>query len=119
MKIIFIITAVLSLVATGCSGCDAGYSDGDRSGVVTKLSYKGLVCKSWEGEMNLGGLSTDDKGAAVPNVWRFTVVDTAQVAAIQNAMKSGKRVNIHYTQWAVSPYCQDSDYEAQSVSVVP
>lgn len=27
------------------------YSDGERAGFVQKLSHKGFVCKTWEGEL--------------------------------------------------------------------
>lgn len=51
--------------------CTCNYSDGVRVGVPYKLSRKGLVVPTWEGEMNLGGVrkKTDEDGNTqlVPN----------------------------------------------------
>jgi hypothetical protein len=114
----------LVLFTTFLLGCGAGYSDGDRVGVVTKFSHKGLVCKTWEGDMNLGGYKTqtDDKGNAsiVANVWSFHVEDGPLVAKVQTAMTSGKTVKVHYSQWIINPPCKsDSHYWLTDVEVLP
>lgn len=103
----------------GCGGCGANYSEGDRTGVITKFSKKGLSVKSWEGEMNLGGLRTvhDDKGnaSAVANVWAFHASDD-MAPKIQEAMKKGAPVTLHYHQWFMGPSSQDSDYDVTEVT---
>ena len=96
------------------TACGSQFSDGDRVGLVSKLSNKGLVFKSWEGEMILGGTSD-----GVANVWRFHVNDTNVVRQIQESMGSGSRVKLHYNQWALAPLSQESDYDVTSVTVVP
>jgi len=58
---------ILALLLTACG---RGYSEGERSGVIFKFSSKGLIWKSWEGEMNLGGMR-----GAVTNTWKFTLKD--------------------------------------------
>jgi hypothetical protein len=105
--------ATLLVLAFGMTvtGCDA--SDGDRVGVVTKFSNKGVI-KSWEGEMVIGGFSN---GGA--NTWAFHVPDGPLVAKVQAALDSGKRVKIHYTQLRVTPPTQNSDYDVTSVSAMP
>ena len=50
----YLLSAAL-LSAISLSACSP-YSEGERTGVVQKLSYKGIVCKSYEGEQLLGGL---------------------------------------------------------------
>ncbi len=49
----------------GCS-----YSDGDRVGYLQKLSRKGWLCKTFEGELAM----TTVPGVA-PTLWDFTVWD--------------------------------------------
>jgi hypothetical protein len=66
------------------------YSEGDRSGVMYKLSRKGWICKTWEGELNL------TPGAAAPTIWNFTIRDDAVAKQINEAM--GKEVALHYTE---------------------
>jgi hypothetical protein len=47
--------------------CGLAYSDGTRSGVLTKVSRKGYVFKTYEGEMNIGGFNQGD-GTIMPAV---------------------------------------------------
>jgi hypothetical protein len=50
------------------SGCSHNYSDGYRVGYVRKFSRKGLIWKSWEGELLLGGVvSTGGKSPEIVN----------------------------------------------------
>ena len=67
------------------------YSTGERAGWVQKLSNKGWVCKTWEGELALVSLpgSTTEK-------FLFTVRD-AEVAQ-QVTRHIGKRVALHYEE---------------------
>jgi hypothetical protein len=66
------------------------YSEGDRSGVLYKLSKKGWLCKTWEGELNL------TPGAAAPTIWHFTVRDDAVAKRLNEAM--GKNLAVHYSE---------------------
>ncbi len=67
------------------------YSTGDRAGWVQKLSHKGWLCKTWEGELALVSMP----GAPVEKFY-FTVFDEAAAAEINRHM--GKRVSLHYEQ---------------------
>ena len=96
----------VALLAVAC-GHGIDYSDGDRVGTVTKFSFKGLICKTWEGEMVLGGLRSDGDNM-VANIWAFTVDEPRFVKPIQEAMLSGKRVKITYHQGALSGPCTAS-----------
>lgn len=60
------------------------YSDGDRAGYLQKLSRKGWLCKTYEGELAM----TTVPGVA-PVIWAFTVRDDA-VAHQVNALLSKK-----------------------------
>ncbi len=98
--------------------CGRGYSDGDRVGTISKFSRKGLLVKSWEGEMVLGGLRRNSEGQAVANVWQFTVHDERLVAAFQKATDAGQTVRVKYSEWLVHGCTVDTDYEALSVAPV-
>ena len=67
------------------------YSTGERAGWVQKLSHKGWICKTWEGELALVSLP----GSAVEKFY-FTVRDDAVAQQIMKAM--GKRVSLHYEE---------------------
>jgi hypothetical protein len=67
------------------------YSSGDRAGWVQKLSHKGWVCKTWEGELALVSLP-----GTTPEKFLFTIRDDAVAARVTQAM--GKRVALHYDE---------------------
>ena len=67
------------------------YSTGDRAGWVQKVSHKGWLCKTWEGELALVSMP----GAPVEKFY-FTVFDELVAADINRHM--GKRVSLHYEQ---------------------
>ena len=102
MKILFATIAALSL-----SACAPNYSNGERVGVITKLSHKGIFWKSWEGSMNQGGTKevSDGNGnvSAVPNAFDFNVEDPAVIEKLKQAAKSGERVEVSYRQWFITP----------------
>ncbi len=67
------------------------YSKGERAGYLQKLSNKGWICKTWEGELSLVSLP-----GATPEKFLFTVRDDA-VAARLNQL-AGQRVALVYEQ---------------------
>jgi hypothetical protein len=67
------------------------YSEGERAGYLQKLSKKGWLCKTWEGEILLSSMP-----GAIPERFAFTVRDEAVVRQLQAAM--GQRVQLSYAQ---------------------
>ena len=67
------------------------YSSGERAGYVQKLSRKGWLCKTWEGELAMANLP-----GAMPEVFAFTVRDDAVAQRINQSM--GQRVSLHYEE---------------------
>lgn len=108
---------VFGIGSCALNGCGRNYSTGERSGVVWKFSNKGLIWKSWEGEMNLGGMSVGEGGVVVPNRWSFSCLDEAVAKTIADAQRSGKRVTLHYRQWFMGPIKIETGYEIESVVI--
>lgn len=110
----------LVICAVGCG--KEGFSEGDRFGVINKFSHKGMICKSWEGELNIGGLVAGANGSMTQNIWRFSVRPSDEanvVATLQKAAELGKRVRVHYSQAYLDPVCEtDTDYFVKSVAFV-
>jgi hypothetical protein len=67
------------------------YSDGDRIGYVQKLSRRGWICRTWEGELAM----TPVPGVQ-PQIFTFTVRDEAVAKRVKDA--EGKRVALHYKE---------------------
>lgn len=96
LKIILAALAVILLIVGGFaaytwSALKISYSSGERSGFVQKLSKKGWVCKTWEGEMAMVSMP-----GTAPEIFNFSVRDEAVAAKINQVM--GKRVAVHYEQ---------------------
>jgi hypothetical protein len=72
------------------------YSEGERAGYVQKLSKKGWVCKTWEGEIAMVTMP-----GAIPEKFLFTVPDNG-IAEKINAM-AGQRVVLQYQQHKFIP----------------
>jgi len=94
IKRLLITLAVLAALTAGYFwlALTWSYSAGERAGWVQKFSYKGWLCKTWEGELALVTMpgSTVEKFA-------FTVRDEATAQEIQRVMM-GKRVTLHYEE---------------------
>ncbi len=96
IKIILVVLAIPVLIAAGFSAYVYGalhvnYSSGERSGFVQKLSKKGWVCKTWEGEMAMVSMP-----GTAPEIFNFSVRDDAVADKINRNM--GKRVALIYEQ---------------------
>ncbi len=89
------------------------YSKGERAGFLQKVSDKGWICKTWEGELSLMALP-----GAAPEKFLFTIRD-AEVAKRVNAA-AGQRVALTYEQHKGLPTnCfGDTDYFVTDVRVI-
>lgn len=67
------------------------YSDGERSGYVQKLSKKGWLCKTWEGELAMVSIP-----GSMPEKFYFTVRDRTVAEQINKTV--GRRVSLVYEQ---------------------
>ncbi len=67
------------------------YSEGERAGYVQKLSKKGWVCKTWEGELALVTMP-----GTVGEKFYFSIRDDAVAQKINQTL--GKRVTLTYQE---------------------
>ena len=67
------------------------YAVGERAGYVQKISKKGWLCKTWEGELAMANLP-----GTMPQIFAFTVrTDSIAEVLEKNA---GKQVSVSYEQ---------------------
>ena len=89
------------------------YSTGERAGWVQKLSHKGWLCKTWEGEMAMVTMP-----GTAQEKFLFTVRDDGVAGEINRAM--GKRVSLHYEEKVGLPttcFGETRHYVTQVVAV--
>src|SRR3954467_3558468 len=67
------------------------YSEGERAGYVQKISKKGWLCKTWEGELAMANLP-----GTMPQIFTFTVRNDSIANVIEKNI--GKQVSLTYEQ---------------------
>ena len=87
---------ILALVAAmSMTSCTENYSNGERIGMLTKFSQKGLVYDSWEGTLN-----TTQTGMNSAEPFQFSVDndvnDPKVIATLDSAATYGWKVKIKY-----------------------
>jgi hypothetical protein len=67
------------------------YASGDRAGYVQKISKKGWLCKTWEGELAMANLP-----GTMPQIFSFTVRNDSVANVLEQTI--GKQVSVTYEQ---------------------
>jgi hypothetical protein len=67
------------------------YATGERAGYVQKISKKGWLCKTWEGELAMANLP-----GTMPQIFSFTVRNESVAHVIEQ--NAGKQVSLTYQQ---------------------
>jgi prepilin-type N-terminal cleavage/methylation domain-containing protein len=71
---LLVVVAILAILFGLIGGCAGGcsISDGTRKGSLTKFSKKGIIFRTLEGELVMGGFKQTASGSGA-NVWDFSV----------------------------------------------
>jgi hypothetical protein len=67
------------------------YATGERAGYIQKISKKGWLCKTWEGELAMANLP-----GTMPQIFSFTVRNDSVAHVIEQ--NAGKQVSLTYQQ---------------------
>jgi hypothetical protein len=67
------------------------YASGERAGYIQKISKKGWICKTWEGELAMANLP-----GTMPQIFAFTVRNDSVAEILEKNI--GKQVSITYEQ---------------------
>ena len=92
VAVVFLVLAAWTLFTLNWS-----YSEGERAGYVQKLSERGWICKTWEGEMAMVTMP-----GTVAEKFYFTVPDDAVAEKINTSV--GERVALHYEEHKWIPF---------------
>ena len=96
------------------------YSSGYRAGVPTKISKKGVIFKTYEGTLNVGGLTNTNDGT-IPTTWDFSVKtsDEMVLEKIDQAIQSSDRVKLLYKEKYVKLFWRgDTKYFVYDVEII-
>jgi len=93
--VLLILVAVLAFLYYGT------YSEGTRAGIIMKVSKRGAIFKTWEGQMNLQTFgAVKDPNNIISETFTFSVErgNDALIEKLNKAALSGKRVNLKYIE---------------------
>jgi hypothetical protein len=117
MPVIRILVVLVLVAIAGFAGFSWltlhwSYSTGERAGFVQKLSKKGYLCKTWEGEMAMVTMP-----GTISEKFYFTVPLEATAAKLNSTL--GKRVTLNYQQhkWIPSSCFGETEYFVTAVQV--
>ncbi len=116
-----VITLVIAVLLFICYVFVSGftYSDGTRTGVVVKVSKKGYLFKTYEGELNLGGFSQGDGTIMQKNLWLFSIQKNNEDIYNQITQSQGKQVRLHYKEVYKHFFWQsETSYFIEKIEVV-
>ena len=110
----FVFILIVGLILLGYWKYFYTYSDGYRSGLLQKLSHKGNVFKTYEGELVQRSIvSTNNVGIASEKFY-FSVIIDSVAKAMENF--EGKNVRLHYKEKnGTLPWRGDSRYIVDQV----
>ena len=92
------------------------FSEGTRAGELIKISKKGVVFKTYEGQLNLGGFQSDNAGI-VGNIWEFSTTKGDIYTRLQEL--EGKKIKLHYKQrYKPMPWQGKTDYFIHKVELI-
>ncbi len=111
LKLLLLVAVLLTLYTFAV--LNWSYATGERAGYLQKLSERGWICKTWEGELamiNVPGTLTEK--------FEFTVRDEAVVAKLNASLS--KRVSLVYEQHVGIPSScfGDTEYFVTDVRVL-
>lgn len=96
----------------------ASYSEGVRAGAVIKLSKKGVVFKTWEGQLGLNSFGAVKSDNQLSEVFEFSVEkgQDSLYHQLEEVSLSGERINLYYVErYAVLPWRGSTKYFVEKV----
>lgn len=93
------------------------YSEGSRAGMLMKFSHKGYVFKTYEGEINLGGINPLPGNTIANNIWKFSVTNDSIADLLKQ--KEGQMLRLHYKEKVKNlPWQGDTKFFVDGVTVI-
>ena len=89
--VLVVVTPIVVFTLWTVTSLHASYSTGERAGYLQKLSKRGWICKTWEGELQVNNVP-----GTAPEIFPFSVRSDS-VASMLNKV-AGQRVVLAYAQ---------------------
>lgn len=85
------------------------YSEGTRAGNLIKISKRGFIFKTYEGQLKLGGIDLENENEGLSDTWSFSVTNDEIVKKLEALQ--GTKVILKYEEINQSmPWQGDTNY---------
>jgi hypothetical protein len=111
--LILVVIPITGLALWTWGALSFSYARGERAGVVQKISQKGYVCKTWEGELQMA----PQQGTFTPQLFEFSVRSDSVANLIKTTI--GERVSLSYQQHQGVPTSCFGETQYYVVGVTP
>jgi hypothetical protein len=92
------------------------FSEGNRAGLLQKFSYRGQIFKTWEGEMILSSVTSNQNVALASEKFMFSVKDKNVAEKLSHL--EGNLITVHYQEKNGRLFWNgDTNYYVDSVTV--
>lgn len=89
------------------------YDEGVRAGTVLRISKKGMIFKTYEGQLNVETFGALKGAHPIMEAFDFSVSDEDEevIRDLESVALSGERVNLHYvSRYVAFPWRGDTKY---------
>jgi len=100
--ILLLFGGVFILPMTG--GLYKNYGNIQQTGYLTNFGEKGVIWKTWEGELQKGV----GENASLENCFKFSTTDPDMIQKLQKHLSTKQRLRITCRQWLCMPYSRGS-----------
>lgn len=103
-----------TIIIQSTTGLYPGYSQGVREGYLVKISEKGMIFKTWEGQIQIG----TGQQAALQEPFSFSIAKTRKDLYEFVQTNLSAKVRIEYSEWICMPWrIGESGYEVISITL--
>ncbi len=104
LLIVLVIMALFAVLVGGCGAKLLGakgmhYSDGQRTGVNYKISQKGWIWTTYEGELSLQLMTRNSDGMMINQIFQYSVSDPEVAKKIETLSASGAPITLKYKEY--------------------
>jgi len=110
---VILLAAVVLGVSFFCLAYWGTYDEGVRAGTVLRISKKGMIFKTYEGQLNVQTFGSFKNANPIMEAFDFSVLasDEDVINDLEAVALSGERVNLHYvSRYAIFPWRGDTKY---------
>lgn len=111
LKKLLVVLLIAGIAAIGVYFLYTNYtfSEGTRAGNLIKISKKGILFKTYEGQLKMGGIDLENQGESLSDTWSFSVKDRDIVKKLEKLQ--GEKVILRYKEInKAMPWQGDTNY---------